>query len=69
MSYKGTRFNYSIQSKFESDLGKEIDIVGNAFQNAGWIEVEIIPEEGFPTDIVFEWQLDSYPVRPSIDLK
>ena len=69
MSYKGTRFNYSIQSKFQSELGKEIDAVGNAFQNAGWIEVEILPEEGFPTNIIFEWQLDTYPIRPFIDFK
>lgn len=69
MSYKGTRYNYSIQSKFQSELGKELDVVGNAFQNTGWIEVEILPEEGFPTNIIFEWQLEGYPIHPSIDFE
>ena len=68
MTYKGTRYTYSIVSKGPAKLAEEIDTVGNAFQNAGWIEAEIIPESGFPTHIVFEWTQDGRPIHPVIPL-
>lgn len=64
MSSKGFRYAYTIKSKSMSDLGKELDEVGSAFQNCGWIEVDFLPETGFPTTVIFEWQLDRPPVYP-----
>ena len=66
MSYKGHRYAYHVVSKEPGKLAAEIDAVGNAFQNAGWIECEIIPDSGFPAQIVFAWTLDSKPVIPMI---
>lgn len=61
-----TRYVYEIRSKNEAQLGKEVGIVGDAFQDAGWIECEIVPESGFPTHIVFKWTQDGKPVLPII---
>lgn len=68
MSNKGHIYQYPIASKSQFDLGKEVNIVGNAFQNAGWKEVDFIPATGFPTHIVFEWQKDGPPIYPYISL-
>ena len=68
MSRKGFQYPYPLVSKTQAELGKEVDIVGNAYQNAGWIEVDTIPADGFPTHIVFEWQNDGLPVYPTITL-
>ena len=68
MSHKGIKFPYPLVSRTQADLGKEIDAVGNAYQNAGWKEVDVIPAEGFPTHIVFEWQQDRPPFYPSVSL-
>lgn len=67
MSHKGFRYAYPVFSKSQLQLGKEIDIIGTAFQNAGWIEVDFIPESGLPTYIIFEWQHDSPPVYPAVN--
>ena len=66
MLHKGIRYTYRVISKGPTQLAAEIDAVGNAFQNAGWIECEIIPETGFPAYIVFEWTQDSKPILPVI---
>ena len=63
-----TRYVYEIKSENEAQLGKEISIIGDAFQDAGWIECEIIPESGFPTHIVFKWTQDGRPILPAIPL-
>lgn len=67
MSRNGFLYHYPIASKSQLNLGKEIEIVGNAFQYAGWKEVDILPATGFPTHIVFEWQKDGPPIFPNID--
>lgn len=67
MSHKGFRYAYPIKSGNQASLGKEMDLVGNAYELAGWREVDFIPEEGFPTHIVFEWQHDGIPIYPSVD--
>ena len=64
MSHKGFRYHYNVKSKSMSDLGRELDKVGNAFQNCGWIEVDFLPETGFPTTVIFEWQYDCPPRYP-----
>lgn len=66
MPDKAFRYAYEIQSKTQSALGKELDIIGNAFQNAGWVEVGFIPETGIPTHVIFEWRQEGRPVYPSI---
>lgn len=60
MSYKGTRYEVNIEKYRPSEIGQ----IGDAFQNLGWIEVEIVPHKC----IIFEWQLDTrprYPAEPS----
>lgn len=66
MSRKGFRYAYPLKSTNEAMLGQELDKVGNAYQDAGWIEVDFLPEEGFPTHVVFEWQNDGPPIYPSV---
>ena len=66
MSYKRIHYTYRIISKGPAELASEIDIVGNAFQDAGWIECKIIPDDGFPAYIIFEWTRDDKPIRPII---
>lgn len=68
MSHKGFRYPYPLISKSQAEIGKEVNVVGNAYQNAGWMEVDFIPAEGLPTHIIFEWQLDGPPVYPCINL-
>ena len=63
MSRKGFRYTYELQSSSPAELGK----VGDAYQNAGWIEVDFIPEKGIPTHVIFEWTLDRLPVYPEVD--
>ena len=67
MSYKGYRVAYSVVSKTQAELAQETEIVGNAFQNAGWREVDFEPDTGIPTKIIFEWLHDEKPVRPYIN--
>lgn len=66
MPNKGFRYYYPITSKSQLALGKELDAVGNAYQNAGWIEVGFVPESGFPTHVIFEWQFDRPPIYPNV---
>lgn len=63
MSRKGFRYTYKLQSNSPAELGK----VGDAYQNAGWIEVDFLPESGPPTHVIFEWQNDGPPIYPSVD--
>lgn len=66
MSHKGFRYAYPLESSGQASLGKEIDRVGNAYQLAGWIEVDYIPKDGIPTHIIFEWQQEGIPVYPDV---
>lgn len=68
MSYKGFRMSYSVVSKTQADLARELEIVCTAFQNVGWREVDFEPDTGIPTTVIFEWLLDEKPVRPYINL-
>lgn len=61
MSWKGYRYEYHLKT---AGSAKEIDMVGNAYQAAGWIEVEIYPDKGPVKVIVFEWLNNSPPCHP-----
>ena len=58
MSYKGTRRKVNIENRRPSEIGQ----IGDAYQNLGWIEVEVVPYKY----IIFEWQLDTFPVYPDL---
>lgn len=69
MSHKGFQFPYRIRSQRLADYYRELDIVCTAYQNAGWMEVEFRPaDRQMKEEIIFEWQRDSQPHYPTIDI-
>lgn len=65
MSHKGWIYKYPL----ESTSGIEIDRVATTYELAGWKEIGFEPEEGVPTHIIFEWQLESIPLYPGVSWK
>ncbi len=64
MSWKGRRYEYNLK---HIGSAEEINMVGNAYQGAGWIEVGFLPEEGPIKVIIFEWLGDTPPYHPVIN--
>lgn len=62
MDYKGFLYTYALKS----DSPAEVVAVGEAYQNAGWIEEKFIPDTDPPTHIVFKWTQDGRPRHPEV---
>lgn len=63
MSLKGHRYAY----KLKTILPQEYEAVNFAYYQAGWKEVDSIPDDGIPTHIIFEWTRDGPPVYPVVN--
>ena len=63
MSRKGFRHKYELSSL----QPQEYEAVVFAYLQAGWVEIEVLPEAGSPKYIVFEWQKDGPPCYPSVN--
>lgn len=62
MSCKGFKYEYRLDSKYP----QEYEIVCSAYLQVGWEAVGVLPDEGLPTHVVFEWQQDGPPTYPSV---
>ena len=62
MSCKGFKYEYRLGSKYP----QEYEAVSLAYLQAGWKAVGVLPDEGLPTHVVFEWQQDGPPTYPSV---
>lgn len=54
--------------KLEKGNLNEVESVLFAYETHGWKTVEVVlPEEGFPTHIIFEWTKDGTPFYPNVN--
>lgn len=63
MSMKGFRYQYPLKSHYPT----EYEAVLFAYTGVGWKEVGFLPDEGFPTHIIFEWEKNTPPLYPSVN--
>lgn len=54
--------------KLENGSPNEVEAVLLAYGSCGWKTVEVVlPEEGFPTHIIFEWDKEGIPFYPMVN--
>lgn len=63
LSMKGFRYQYHLKSHYPT----EYEAVLFAYSQVGWKEVGFLPDEGFPTHIIFEWEKNTPPLYPAVN--
>lgn len=63
MSCKGFHYEYKLSSIYP----QEYEAVNFAYTQAGWKEIGVLPDEGIPSHIIFEWQHDGPPIYPFVN--